>query len=57
MEWVADVENPASRRVAENAGYVVSGVRRLGMLQRGRRVDVWFGSLLPGELVDPAAPR
>ena len=57
IEWCADTRNPASRRIAEKAGYVVSGVRRLGMLQRGRRVDVWFGSLLPGELVDPAAPR
>jgi hypothetical protein len=24
------------------------------MLHRGRRVDVWFASLLPGELVEPS---
>jgi RimJ/RimL family protein N-acetyltransferase len=52
IEWYADTRNPASRRIAEKAGYVVSGVRRRGMLHRDRRVDVWFGSLLPGELVD-----
>jgi RimJ/RimL family protein N-acetyltransferase len=52
IEWCADTRNPASRRIAEKAGYVVSGVRRRGMLHRDRRVDVWFGSLLPGELVD-----
>ena len=57
VEWYADTDNPASRRLAEKAGYVIGGVRRRGTLHRGRRVDVWFGSLLPGELVDPAAAR
>jgi RimJ/RimL family protein N-acetyltransferase len=52
VEWYADTDNPASRRIAEKAGYVIGGVRRRGTLHRGRRVDVWFGSLLPGELVD-----
>jgi RimJ/RimL family protein N-acetyltransferase len=52
IEWYADTDNPASRRIAEKAGYVVGGVRRRGTLHRGRRVDVWFGSLLPGELVE-----
>ncbi len=48
----ADVENAASQRVAEKAGFVREGVlRSSGYNGRlGRRVDYAIFSLLPGEL-------
>lgn len=48
----ADVENVASQRVAEKAGFVREGVlRSSGVNARlGRRVDYVVFSLLPGEL-------
>ncbi len=48
----ADVENVASQRVAEKAGFVREGVlRSSGVNARlGRRVDYVIFSLLPGEL-------
>ena len=55
IEWYAIVGNDVSRRIAEKAGYVMTGERRRGGLHRGERKDVWIASLLPGELVDSPA--
>jgi RimJ/RimL family protein N-acetyltransferase len=42
-ELIIDVENAASRRVAERCGYVLEGVRRSAHLKAGRRIDaeIW----------------
>lgn len=48
--WRAHVGNDASRRVAEKAGFVVEGVQRDSCVQRGRRLDGWIATLLPGDL-------
>lgn len=50
IEWKAHVDNPASRRVAEKAGFTIEGVQRAGISHRGARRDCWVGSLLPGDL-------
>jgi RimJ/RimL family protein N-acetyltransferase len=50
---VVDVENPASLRVAERAGYVREGVMRSVNFKNGRRIDAWLLSRLPS---DPAPP-
>lgn len=51
LEWVAEVGNIASRRVAERAGFTVEGVLRQRLVQRdGSRSDAWMGSLLPSDL-------
>ena len=48
----ADEENAASKRVAENAGFIREGVLRSSRYNArlGRRVDFVMYSLLPGEL-------
>jgi RimJ/RimL family protein N-acetyltransferase len=52
LEIFVDVDNAASRRVAERAGYQLEGVLRSHILNRdGSRRDVVIYSLLPG---DPA---
>jgi RimJ/RimL family protein N-acetyltransferase len=51
IEWLAEVGNLASRRVAEKVGFTVEGTLRLRLVHQGRRVDAWVGSLLPGEVV------
>jgi RimJ/RimL family protein N-acetyltransferase len=56
IEWRAEVGNHASRRVAERVGFTVEATLRKRIVHRGRRVDVWAGSLLPSELERPAAP-
>lgn len=38
------------RRMAAAVGFVVEGTCRQRLVHRGRRVDGWIGSLLPGEL-------
>lgn len=50
IEWQAEVGNIGSRRMAEAVGFVVEGTCRRRLVHRGRRVDGWIGSLLPGEL-------
>lgn len=47
--WMAHVGNWASRRVAEKAGFTVEGEVRAHLVQRGRRVDAWIGTMLPGD--------
>jgi RimJ/RimL family protein N-acetyltransferase len=50
LEWRAEVGNPASRRVAEKAGFTVEGRLRRALVRRdGSRADCWIGSLLPGD--------
>ncbi|BCJ33330.1 hypothetical protein Athai_08330 [Actinocatenispora thailandica] len=46
IEWRAYVTNPASRRVAEKAGFTVEGTERGHTLHRGTPVDTWYGALL-----------
>ncbi|GAA2386579.1 GNAT family N-acetyltransferase [Dactylosporangium salmoneum] len=48
--WRAHLGNDASRRVAEKVGFVVEGVQRESCVQRGRRLDGWMATLLPGDL-------
>ena len=47
--WI-DVENAASQRVAERAGYTREGVRRSTHFKEGNRVDMAVYSLLPAQL-------
>jgi RimJ/RimL family protein N-acetyltransferase len=52
VTWEALVGNAASRRMVEKVGFEVhADVRRLGVVQRGTRVDVWTADLLPEDLV------
>lgn len=48
---IIDVENTASKRVAERAGYTLEGVMRSTAFKQGRRSDVELWSRLPS---DPA---
>ena len=50
LELYADVDNTASRRVAERAGFTREGVARSYSSQRGERRDFVVYSLLPNEL-------
>jgi RimJ/RimL family protein N-acetyltransferase len=50
IQWRTEVGNLASRRVAEKAGFRIEATLRLRSRHRGSRVDVWVGSMLPGEL-------
>ncbi len=49
LEWMAEVGNLASRRVAEKAGFRHEGVLRRGMVSRGSPVDGWIAGRLPGD--------
>ena len=49
---VISVDNPASSRVAERAGYTLEGVLRSLHVVDGRRGDMQSWSILPGELQD-----
>jgi RimJ/RimL family protein N-acetyltransferase len=46
-ELIISVENPASKRVAERAGYRLEGVRRSTHFKQGVREDVEIWSRLP----------
>lgn len=50
VQLVADVDNAASQRVAEKAGFVREGVLRQALETKGRRSDCVMFSLLPGDL-------
>jgi RimJ/RimL family protein N-acetyltransferase len=52
VQIFADVENPASQRVAERAGFVREGVLRSYSQLDGRRYDAAIFSLLPSDLED-----
>ncbi len=47
---VADVDNPASQRVAQRCGFTREGVLRSFEERKGRRFDVVLYSLLPEDL-------
>jgi RimJ/RimL family protein N-acetyltransferase len=49
LQLTTHLDNPASQRVAEKAGYLREGVLRAWTEQRGRRVDLIMYSLLRGE--------
>ncbi|OEJ26625.1 GNAT family N-acetyltransferase [Streptomyces agglomeratus] len=55
LEWRAEVGNNASRAVAEKAGFVVEGIQRSGIVNKGVRRDSWTGALLPCDLGLPSA--
>jgi RimJ/RimL family protein N-acetyltransferase len=46
LGWGCCVGNWASRALAQKLGFTVEGVARKAFVQRGTRVDDWFGSLL-----------
>jgi RimJ/RimL family protein N-acetyltransferase len=50
LQLHADVENIASQRVAEKAGFTREGVQRSWMNVRGKRRDMVSYSLLPDEI-------
>jgi len=54
IEWLGEVGNWPSRKVAEKAGFLIEGTLRQRLVHRGTRVDAWVGSLLPGELQAPS---
>lgn len=45
ITWRAHVGNWPSRRVAAAAGFRFGGVQRLGLVERGRRLDGWFAAI------------
>jgi RimJ/RimL family protein N-acetyltransferase len=50
IEAVIDVQNEASLKVAERAGYTREGVRRSTHFKDGQRADMAIYSLLPADL-------
>jgi RimJ/RimL family protein N-acetyltransferase len=50
IEWLAEVGNVASRRVAEKVGFQLEGTQRARLLHRGERKDAWVAGLLPSDL-------
>jgi RimJ/RimL family protein N-acetyltransferase len=46
IQWRAEVDNAASRRVAEKAGFTMEGRLRAAHAENGVRRDCWIGSLL-----------
>ncbi len=49
IEWIAFDGNDASRRLAVKVGFTIEGTLRNRMVHRGRRTDVWIGSLISGD--------
>ncbi|HEY1178163.1 MAG TPA: GNAT family N-acetyltransferase, partial [Phytomonospora sp.] len=56
VSWDAIVGNQYSRLLARKLGFTMTGKVRSGLGQRGKRVDLWTGELLPGELSDEPPP-
>ncbi|MEU0404860.1 GNAT family N-acetyltransferase [Streptomyces sp. NPDC006197] len=52
--WRAEVGNTASRAVAERVGFVVEGVQRAGLTNKGTLRDAWVGALLPSDFGLPS---
>ena len=46
VEWLAEVGNHGSRRVAERAGFTLEGVLRGRLRGRRGQADAWVGALL-----------
>ena len=58
IRWYANVGNDSSRTVATKVGFRVHrDTVRLGLVQRGTRVDGWIGDLLPGDLAEAGIRR
>ncbi|WP_431279690.1 GNAT family N-acetyltransferase [Leifsonia poae] len=55
LVWRAFVGNAASASVARRAGFRYEGTRRLGGIQRGRRLDDWQAALLRDDPRDPVS--
>jgi RimJ/RimL family protein N-acetyltransferase len=51
LRWRAAVGNRPSLAVASRLGFTVEGTVRHSIHQRGRWLDGWVGTLLPGELL------
>ena len=49
IDWIAFLPNETSRQVAIRAGFTMEGLLRAKYVHRGRLVDAWVGSLLPGD--------
>jgi RimJ/RimL family protein N-acetyltransferase len=49
VEWLAIAGNEASWRVVEKLGFVREGTLRAYSIHRGKRADMWIGSLLGAE--------
>jgi RimJ/RimL family protein N-acetyltransferase len=52
LQLTTHLDNPASQRVAEKAGFVREAVLRAWTDQRGARVDLAMYSLLPSDLTE-----
>ena len=50
IEWLADVGNVGSRRVAQKAGFRLEGTLRGRIVHRGEVRDAWVAGLLPEDL-------
>jgi len=50
INWLAAVGNEASRNVVLSCGYTFEGMVRLGMLQRGTRIDAWVGGVIAADV-------
>lgn len=55
VTWDAIVGNHYSRLLAVKLGFTMIGRTRSSLEQRGDRVDLWTGEMLPGELRDTPA--
>lgn len=53
VHWRSDVGNLASRRVAWACGFTFHGTVPRLLAERGKVVDAWIGSLLPGQEMTP----
>ncbi|WP_030694151.1 GNAT family N-acetyltransferase [Streptomyces globisporus] len=54
LVWRAEVGNTGSRAVAERVGFVVEGVQRAALANKGTLRDGWVGALLPSDFGLPS---
>ncbi|MGA5196336.1 GNAT family N-acetyltransferase [Streptomyces exfoliatus] len=54
LVWRAEFGNAASRAVAERVGFVVEGVQRAALVNKGTLRDCWVGALLPSDFGLPS---